>query len=102
MLGIVYEGKEVFMVFEIRNRSKIDFEVDFLEVYRFNGSKKRRAFFQETEIRPLHRYNNPPMVRIGETKRFVFILPKFVLGKEEHLKLVLYELHGNRKVELVK
>lgn len=30
------------------------------------------------------------------------LLPKFVLGDNERLKLSLRELHGNRRVELIK
>jgi hypothetical protein len=90
------------MVFEIQNRSEIDFEVDFLEVFRINGSKKRRASHQEIGIGPLYRYKNPRIVRVGEAQRFVYVLPKFVLGDNERLKLSLRELHGNRRVELFK
>lgn len=100
--NMVYAGKEVYMVFEIQNRSEIDFEVDFLEVFRINGSKKRRASHQEIGIGPLYRYKNPRIVRVGEAQRFVYVLPKFVLGDNERLKLSLRELHGNRRVELFK
>ncbi|WP_197062543.1 hypothetical protein [Muricauda sp. MAR_2010_75] len=44
---MVYYGREVYLVLGIRNSSGIDFEVDRLEVFRINGSAKRRASYQE-------------------------------------------------------
>jgi len=99
---MVYDGREVYLVLGIRNRSGIDFEVDRLEVLRVNGSKKRRTSYQETQIEIIERYNKPKMVKNGEAKRFVFVLPKFVLADREHLKLVLVEHHGSRVVRLTK
>ncbi|MFC4218951.1 DUF4138 domain-containing protein [Flagellimonas marina] len=97
---MVYHGDEVYLVFGIRNRSGIDFEVDRLEVIRVNGSAKRRASYQEIPLEPIYGHGVPNMVKDGEMVRFVYVLPKFVLGDKEGLKLVLEELHGNRRVEL--
>ncbi len=97
---MVYEGREVYLVFGIRNRSGIDFEVDRLEVFRVNGSAKRRASYQEIPLKPIHGYGVPSRVKNGDMFRFVYVLPKFVLGDKERLKLVLEELHGSRRVEL--
>ncbi|MHA7830159.1 MAG: DUF4138 domain-containing protein [Flagellimonas sp.] len=97
---MVYNGREVYLVFGIRNRSGIDFELDFLEVFRVNGSAKRRASYQEIPLEPIYGHNVPNKIKDGEMVRFVHVLPKFVLGDKERLKLVLEELHGNRRMEL--
>ncbi|MAU15949.1 MAG: conjugal transfer protein [Muricauda sp.] len=97
---MVYDGREVYLVFGIRNRSGIDFELDRLEVFRANGSAKRRASYQEIHLEPIHGYGVPNKVKDGEMIRFVYVMPKFVLGDRERLKLVLEELHGSRRVEL--
>jgi hypothetical protein len=99
---MVYDGREVYLVFGIRNRSGIDFEVDRLEVIRVNGSSKRRASYQEIPLEPSYMYGVPNKVKDGEKVRFVYVLPKFMLGDNEKLKLSLRELHGNRRVELIK
>jgi len=97
---MVYDGREMYLVFGIRNRSGIDFEVDRLEVFRANGSSKRRASYQETPLKLIHGYGVPKRIRDRELVRFVYVLPKFVLGDKERLKLVMEELHGSRRVEL--
>ena len=97
---MAYNRREVYLVFGIRNHSGIDYDLDRLEVFRANGSAKRRASYQEIPLNPIHGYGVPNSVKDGESLRFVYVLPKFVLGYKEHLKLVLEELHGSRRMEL--
>jgi hypothetical protein len=42
----------------------------------------------------------PNSIIDGESQRFVYVLPKFVLGDNEKLMLELKELKGSRKVVL--
>ncbi|WP_422351028.1 DUF4138 domain-containing protein [Flagellimonas sp.] len=97
---MVYDAREVYLVLGIQNRSGIDFELDRLEVFMINGSSKRRASYQEISLEPNLKYGVPSKVKDGEMVRFVYVLPKFVLGDRERLKLVIEELHGNRCLEL--
>ena len=39
-------------------------------------------------------------IKKGKKKRFVYVLPKFVLGENEKLILELKELNGNRRLIL--
>ena len=97
---IVYNASEVYLVLEIKNNSEINFEVDYLKVYRTNGNNKRKASFQRLEQDVIHHYKMPNQIRIGEKKRFVYVLPKFVLGDNEKLMIELKELNGNRRLVL--
>ncbi|SIQ20782.1 DUF4138 domain-containing protein [Maribacter ulvicola] len=97
---IVYNASEVYMVLEIKNSSEIDLEIDYLNVYRTNGNKKRKASFQRLEQKVIYQHSMPKQVKSGEKKRFVYTLPKFVLGDNEKLQIELKELKGNRKVTL--
>ncbi len=97
---MVYNASEVYLVLEIKNSSEIDFEIDYLNIYRTNGNKKRKASFQRLEQNVVHQYNMPNQVKSGEKKRFVFVLPKFVLGDNEKLQIELKELKGSRKIIL--
>ena len=97
---MVYQGSEVYLVMEFTNNSGIDFEIDDLNVYRVNGNKRRKASYQKFEQEVIHRFLFPLMVRNKQSKQFIFVLPKFVLGNNERLGIVLKELKGNRKIEL--
>lgn len=93
-----YIQTEVYLVLEIKNRSGIDFEIDFLKVYRTNGNKKKKASYQRLEQNVSYKHKMPEMVKNGQSYRLVLVLPKFVLGDNEKLLLELKELKGSRKV----
>lgn len=98
LLEVVYNKEEVYLVMEIKNRSGIDFEVDYLNIYSLNGNKKVRASFQRLEQEVIFKYKLPDVVKNNHSSIFVYVLPKFVLGSSEKLCLELQELKGNRKI----
>ncbi|WP_282081277.1 DUF4138 domain-containing protein [Aquimarina algiphila] len=97
----VYNGSEVYLVLEIKNKSEINFEINYLNIYRANGNKKRKASFQKLEQMVIYTFKMPNQVKTGEKKRFVYVLPKFVLGDNEKLQIELKELKGSRRVILL-
>ncbi len=90
----VYHGDYVYIQFEIKNNSEIDFDINYLKLYKVNGNKKRKASYQELIIKPIFMYNLPDKVRYGETARFVYVLPKFTLDKNEKVLVKLNEQQG--------
>ncbi|MCK0156371.1 conjugative transposon protein TraN [Cellulophaga sp. F20128] len=97
---MTYDASEVYLVFEVKNKSGIDFEIDYLNVYRTNGNKKRNASYQRLQQGVIYKHKMPYSIIDGEIQRFVYVIPKFVLGDNEKLLLELKELKGNRKVIL--
>jgi hypothetical protein len=97
---MVYDASEVYLVIEVKNTSGINFEIDYLNIYRTNGTNKRKASFQRLEQKVIHKHKMPYQVKTGEKKRFVYVLPKFVLGDNEKLMIELKELNGSRKIIL--
>ncbi len=90
----VYHGDYVYIQFEIKNSSEIDFDINYLKLYKVNGNKKRKASYQELIIKPVFMHNLPDKVRHGETARFVYVLPKFTLDKNEKVLVKLNEQQG--------
>ncbi|MCX2681877.1 DUF4138 domain-containing protein [Galbibacter sp. EGI 63066] len=97
---IAYNSSETYLVMEIANNSGIAFEVDFLNVYGVSGNKKRKASYQKLLMKSIYTYKMPSKVWNSQSFRFVYVLPKFVLGDKEKLQLELQELNGSRKVTL--
>jgi len=97
---LAYNASEVYLVIEIENKSEIDFEIDYLNIYRTNGNKKRKASYQSLQQKPVNKYKMPNLIRIGQSQRMVYVFPKFVLGDHEKLQIQLQELKGSRKVVL--
>nr|WP_246143012.1 DUF4138 domain-containing protein [Tenacibaculum adriaticum] len=95
---VVYQSSEVYLVVEFTNNSRIDFEIDYLNVYRVNGNKKRKASYQKLQQETVYKHLFPGMVKNKQSKRFVLVLPKFVLGNSEKLELEMQEFKGSRKI----
>ncbi len=97
---MAYDASEVYLVIEVKNKSGIDFEIDYLNVYRTNGNNKRKASYQRLQQEVIYKHKMPQSFADGESQCFVYVLPKFVLGDNEKLMLELKELKGSRKVVL--
>lgn len=95
---IAYFESETYLVMEITNHSGIAFAIDYLELFRVNGTKKRKSSYQKLLLKPLYKYQMPDRVLNSQSVRFVFVFSKFVLGDTEKLQLELQERNGSRKV----
>jgi hypothetical protein len=76
------------------------FEVDYLDVSRVKGNKKRKSSFQELDLKVVYNHKMPDAFLKNQSDQFVLVLPKFVLGDDEKLQIELKELKGGRSVVL--
>jgi len=97
----VYNASEVYLVLKVKNKSEINFEIDYLDVSVVNGNKKRKASYQNLLIKADYKHVMPSIIKVGKSQRFVYVLPKFVLGDNEKLMIELKELYGERKIQLL-
>jgi hypothetical protein len=66
-----------------------------LSIYRTNGNKNWKASFQNLQQEVIYKHKMPSIIKDKQSKRFVYVLPKFVLGDNEKLLIELQELKGN-------
>ena len=97
---VSYFGKETYIVLEIENRSDIDFEVDFVQLFKVNGNRRKKSSYQKLSLEPIYRYNKLSIVKVGHVERFVYVVPKFTLSGKERLMIELQEKSGSRKLVL--
>jgi uncharacterized protein DUF4138 len=97
---MVYNASEAYLVIEIENKSGIDFDVDYLNIYRTNGNRKRKASFQRLQQEVIYMHKMPDIIKDKQVQRFVYVLPKIVLDDNEKLMIELRELKGSRSVIL--
>ncbi|HEX9602073.1 MAG TPA: DUF4138 domain-containing protein [Mariniflexile sp.] len=100
LLDKKYYRDHVYLVFEIKNRSGIDFKIDYLNINRVTTSKKQRASFQRLKEKVIYKYDFPEVILKNQSYKFIYVLPKFVLGENEKLEVELLELNGSRKILL--
>ncbi|MFD0991124.1 DUF4138 domain-containing protein [Mariniflexile jejuense] len=98
LLKMVHNKDEVYLVMEIVNNSGIDFEIDYWDISIVKGNKKRKASLQILQQKVIHKYNTPMIVENDKSKRFVYVLNKFVLGENEKLQIDMKELKGAREL----
>lgn len=97
---LVYNRSEVYVHMEIENRSGIDFEIDALNSYIINGNKRKKSSYQKLLQEVKYAHKVPVMVQHKQSADFVFVFPKFVLGKNQKLQFELQELKGDRSILL--
>lgn len=97
---VVYNVSEVYLVIEVKNKSLIDFEVDYLDIFKINGNKKRKSSYQRLEQKVIYKYKESSTIKYKQSLRFVYIISKFVLGENEEISLELKELNGDRNIIL--
>ena len=98
--NMVYYDDLVYMQFEIKNDSGIDFEIDYLKLMILTGNTKRQSSLQTNTLVPKYIYKTPKKTRYAETSRFVYVLPKFTFSAKERMQVYLKELNGNRELVL--
>lgn len=97
---MIYYKDDVFIIFEIANRSAIEFEPEYLRLFLSRGNRRRNASHQKLLQEPLLKFKFPENIMPGQRKRFVYVLSKFTIGENEKLVVELREKNGNRAVYL--
>lgn len=92
---------EVYVQFEVRNDSGVEFDFGELELFKISGKTGRNASYQELELLPLFKHNIPKKIGHGQTVRFVYVFPKFHLDKGERIMASLSERNTTRTVRLI-
>ncbi|MFS4467760.1 DUF4138 domain-containing protein [Maribacter sp. 2210JD10-5] len=96
-----YLGNQVYGLIEIENKSKIDFEVDYIKLFKVNGNNRRKASYQKLELIPFLTQGLPKKVKTGKLNKFLFVFPKFTLGDSEKLVVETIEKNGSRELKLL-
>ncbi|PCE63005.1 DUF4138 domain-containing protein [Sediminicola luteus] len=92
----VYGQGLVYLQISVSNRSGVDFVWEQLKLFRSARKVVRRAITQDTEIVPIYIHGQPKTIGQGGEARVVLVLPRFVMGKGESMRLDLWEPHGRR------
>ena len=98
LIDQIYHDDQVYMVYELKNRSTIPYEIGQFQLSKVLGTPKRKASYQELPITPLFEFQMPEEIGAGETVRFAVVYPKFTLNAKERLHLSVLEAHGSRNL----
>ncbi|WP_067028848.1 DUF4138 domain-containing protein [Allomuricauda sp. CP2A] len=96
----VYHDDHVYMVYELKNRSNIPYELGQFQLSKVLGTTKRKASYQELPITPLFEFKMPKQIGRSSSVRFVMVYPKFTLNAEQRLQVKVLEAQGSRNLIL--
>jgi hypothetical protein len=98
---MIYDRTEVYVLIEIKNKSEIDLEMDYLKLFKVHGNKRKKSSYQKIALKPIYEHNLPKIIKVGGSCDFVLTVPKFTFGDTEKLLLELKEYRGNRLLQLL-
>ncbi|MEN8185498.1 MAG: DUF4138 domain-containing protein [Bacteroidota bacterium] len=93
---IAYHKNTLYYLVEIHNKSKIDYDVNYLRFFTENKSSLTKKSSQMLQIKPLYKHQFPERIRANSKSEFVIVLPKFSVGKEKNVFVELNEDGGER------
>lgn len=98
--NIVFDKDELYFVVKIENKSSLDYDLNFLDISTQSRKQGRKKSLQRIALNPTFRYNLPNKIIKKQTRRMVYVLPKFSLGNDKMVVLELNEKSGERNVKL--
>lgn len=98
--NIVFDREELYIIVRIENRSSLDYDLNYLNLYVNTRKKGKKKSLQNLIKEPLFTYNLPDKILENDISRMVLVLPKFSISKERVVVLELDEKNGERNVKL--
>jgi len=99
--GIYSYGDLLFFHLQLRNKSGLSFNMDYLTFKIVDKKVAKRTAIQEQVILPLRSYNEAISVAGRQEERTVFALPKFTIPNDKQLIISLAEKDGGRNQLLI-
>lgn len=91
----IHQGLLYFHI-QLKNSSKVPFDVDYMAFKVIDKQVAKRTAVQEQTILPIRAYSHFTRVGGNKTERVVFTLPKFTLADDKRLVVELFEKEGGR------
>ena len=100
-LKCIYSHNDLlFFHFQLKNKSTVAFDIDYLTFKIVDKKVAKRTAIQEQILIPLRSYNQVVTVSGGKEERTVFALPKFTIPDDKQLIIELTEKDGGRNQTL--
>ncbi len=98
--NIFFDKEELYFVIEIENNSSLDYDLNFLNLSIQTRKRGKKKSLQSIYKEPVFKYNVPLKIKENETKKLVYVLPKFSISNERLVVLELNEKNGERNLKL--
>lgn len=90
----------MFFVFDIKNFSNIDYDIDFLKCFQRDQKKMKNAIQQEIEINPVYLKDFSSKITGKSENRFILAFRKFTIPDSKIFEIEMFEKEGGRHMQL--
>lgn len=98
---IAISADTIFYRIKIKNKSNINYDIDFIRLYVRDVKTAKRTVTQELEVYPIYSYGlDDDTIEGRSSSQYVFALNKVPLSKNKALFIELYEKDGGRHMYL--
>lgn len=98
--GLYVHNDKYYFHTELRNKSNVPFQLDFINFKVVDKKVAKRTVAQEKSIIPLRTYRPLTKVASKRTDQNIFLLDQFTLTDDRVLKIEIFEKNGGRQQTL--
>ncbi|MEO8405028.1 MAG: conjugative transposon protein TraN [Chitinophagaceae bacterium] len=98
--GVYINNNIIFCQLRIKNKSAIDYSIDYSRFFIKDKHKSKRTASQENEIVPVYSKGNLHEIKAFTNSVVVVALEKFTIPDDKYLYVQLMEKNGGRNVQL--
>ncbi|MCL7764498.1 conjugative transposon protein TraN [Polaribacter sp. Z014] len=98
--NIVFDKEELYYVIQIKNTSRLDYDINFLKLSVETRQKGKKKSLQRLYKNPIYTQNTPFKIAANTKIKFVYVVPKFSISNNRRVILELKEQNGERNIDL--
>ncbi|KAA5247675.1 DUF4138 domain-containing protein, partial [Bacteroides finegoldii] len=95
----VHEGF-MFFIFDLKNKSYIDYDIEFVKCFQRDQKKSKNAIQQETTIEPIYQKDFDTKIKGKSRNRLILGFDKFTIPDDKVFEIEIYERNGGRHIKL--
>lgn len=100
LANLYVNGDFMFFVFDIKNFSNIDYDIDFVKCFIRDQKKAKNAIQQEVQYDPVQQKDFSKKILGKSANRFVLAFNKFTIPDDKVFEIEMFEKGGGRHIKL--
>lgn len=100
LLNVFASQEKVFIKLEIKNKSSINYDVDFIKFYVEDKKRNKKSVSQQVDIDPIYIEDYNKTIEVKKSQSIVFAFNKFTIADSQLLTVQINEKNGGRNIIL--
>lgn len=100
LANLYVKGDFMFFVFDIKNFSNIDYDIDFVKCFLRDMKKSKNSIQQEVPYDPVYQRDFEKKILGKSRNRFVLAFNKFTIPDDKVFEIEMFEKGGGRHMKL--